>query len=199
LLRVMVWEFDVPVATLPKLTEEGVAFRTRLTPVPESATVDAEPVELLAIEIEPTEFPAAAGSKLTVNEVLWPALRVTGKERAEMLNPVPLTLALLMVNAAEPELVSETVLVVAVPTLTLPKLNEAGLKASTGEPTLRPVPESATVDAEPIELLAIEIKPLQLPAAAGSKLTVNDVLWPALRVTGVARPEMLNPVPLTLA
>jgi len=196
LLRVMVWELDVPVATLPKLTEEGVAFRTKLTPVPDSATVDAEPVELLVIEIEPLKLPAAAGSKLTVNEVLWPALRVTGKERAEMLNPVPLTLALLMVNAAEPELVRETVLVVAVPTLTLPKLSDAGLKASTG---VTPVPESATVDAEPIELLVIEIEPLLLPAAAGSKLTVNDVLWPALRVTGVERPEMLNPVPLTLA
>ena len=85
MLRVMVWELDVPVATLPKLTEEGVAFRTRLTPVPDSATVDVEPVELLVIEIEPLKLPAAAGSKLTVNEVLWPTVRVTGRERAEML------------------------------------------------------------------------------------------------------------------
>jgi hypothetical protein len=169
------------VATLPKLTEEGDAFRTRLTPVPESATVDAEPVELLAIEIEPLKLPAAAGSKLTVNEVLWPTVRVTGKERPEMLYPVPLTLALLMVSAAEPESESETVLVVAVPTLTLPKLSEAGLKASTG---VTPVPERATVDAEPVELLVIEMEPLKLPVAAGSKLTVNEVLWPALRVTG---------------
>lgn len=70
LLKVMVWEFEVPVATLPKLTEDGVAFNTRLTPVPDSATVDAEPFELLAIEIEPVLLPAAAGSKLTLNKLL---------------------------------------------------------------------------------------------------------------------------------
>jgi hypothetical protein len=80
----MVWEFEVPVATLPKLTEDGVEFRTRLTPVPERATLDAEPVVLLVIEIEPVLLPAAVGSKLTVNGVLWPALSVTGTARAEI-------------------------------------------------------------------------------------------------------------------
>ncbi len=84
LLRVIVWEFEVPVATLPKLTVDGVAFRTRLTPVPERATEDAEPVELLVMEIEPVLLPAVLGSKLTVNGVIWPALSVTGTARAEM-------------------------------------------------------------------------------------------------------------------
>ena len=62
MLKLMVWELETPVATLPKLTEDGVAFRTRLTPVPLSATVDAEPVLLLVMETEPLLLPAAAGS-----------------------------------------------------------------------------------------------------------------------------------------
>jgi len=85
LLKVIVWEFEVPVATLPKLTDDGVAFRTRLTPVPESAMLDAEPVELLETEIKPLALPATVGSKLTVRVALWPTLRVSGRERAEML------------------------------------------------------------------------------------------------------------------
>jgi len=76
-----------------------------------------------------------------------------------------------------------------VPVLTLPKLNEAELRASTGALTPTPVPESATEDGETLALLEIEIDPTLLPADVGSKLTVNGVLWPALSVTGTERAE----------
>jgi hypothetical protein len=41
--------------------------------------------------------------------------------------------------------------------------------------------------------------PLAAPLAVGEKTTVNDVLWPAFRVTGKASPLKLNPVPLAAA
>lgn len=116
-----------------------------------------------------------------------------------MVYPVPLTLALLMVNAPEPGLESVTLCVVVVPVLTLPNVSEDGLKPSTGEPTLTPVPASATVDAKADALLLIEIMPALLPAAEGSKLAVNEAVCPEVSVTGKESTETPNPVPLTVA
>ena len=41
-----------------------------------------------------------------------------------------------------------------------------------------------------------ETLPLEFPAECGVNVTLNDVLCPGVSVTGVAIPEMLNPVPL---
>ena len=40
--------------------------------------------------------------------------------------------------------------------------------------------------------------PLALPAEVGAKVTLNEVLWPGVNVTGVLMPEMLKPVPATV-
>jgi hypothetical protein len=61
------------------------------------------------------------------------------------------------------------------------------------------VPLSAIANGDPGALLVIDILPLALPAATGAKPAVNDALCPALIVTGVDIPLMLNPVPETLA
>ena len=47
-------------------------------------------------------------------------------------------------------------------------------------------------------MLTIEMLPVVLPAAVGANLAVNDVVCPALSVTGAARPLMLNAVPEAL-
>jgi hypothetical protein len=41
-----------------------------------------------------------------------------------------------------------------------------------------------------------ETPPVKLPDDCGKNVTLNDVLCPGVRVTGVVIPEMLNPVPL---
>ena len=40
--------------------------------------------------------------------------------------------------------------------------------------------------------------PLELPADVGAKVTLNVVLWPGVKVSGVVIPEMLKPVPATV-
>jgi len=41
--------------------------------------------------------------------------------------------------------------------------------------------------------------PGKLPADLGAKVTVKDALCPGVRVSGADIPEMLKPVPLTVA
>jgi hypothetical protein len=66
-------------------------------------------------------------------------------------------------------------------------------------PCVTPVPESGMVklESDPVEVMVMF--PLAAPLALGSKATVKDVLWPAFRVTGSARPLKLNPEPLAVA
>ncbi len=60
-----------------------------------------------------------------------------------------------------------------------------------------PVPLRAIV-AEPLEaLLVIVSDPLTAPAAAGSKPIVNVAVWPGFNVTGVLKPNTVNPAPVT--
>ena len=44
---------------------------------------------------------------------------------------------------------------------------------------------------------AIATLPLKFPDDAGAKVTLNDVLCPGVKVSGVLNPEMLKPVPAT--
>jgi hypothetical protein len=61
------------------------------------------------------------------------------------------------------------------------------------------VPDSA-IDKLGFEALDVTVTvPLNVPADAGANFTVNVVLCPGVRVTGVLIPEMLNPVPAAVA
>ena len=46
---------------------------------------------------------------------------------------------------------------------------------------------------------AIATLPVKLPADCGVKLTLKDALCPGAKVTGVDIPEILKPVPATVA
>ena len=50
---------------------------------------------------------------------------------------------------------------------------------------------------EPFEVMLT--LPLAEPLVVGEKRTVNDVLWPAVKVKGKDRPLKLNPAPLAVA
>jgi hypothetical protein len=76
-----------------------------VTPVPERGMLrfgfDAVEVMLTL----PLVAPAVVGLNSTENEVLWPAVKVTGRDRPLKLNPVPLALAAEMVMVVPPVLV----------------------------------------------------------------------------------------------
>ncbi len=63
-----------------------------------------EPLEVMLTL--PLAAPLVVGEKSTVNEVLWPAVNVKGKDRPLRLNPLPLALAAEIVRLVPPVLVS---------------------------------------------------------------------------------------------
>jgi hypothetical protein len=63
---------------------------------------------LLVSETLPVTSPPLLGSKIALNEVVAPGLRVTGNCSPPMLKPDPVTLALLIVTLAVPVLVRFT-------------------------------------------------------------------------------------------
>ena len=83
-----------------------------------------EPFEVMLTP--PLAAPLAVGLKSTVNEVLWPAVNVKGKDRPFRLNPLPLAVAAEIVRLDPPELVRVPVSDFEVPIWMLPKLKLAG-------------------------------------------------------------------------
>ena len=104
-----------------------------------------------------------------------------------VVNPAPVTLTLEIVTFEFPVLVSVTLNGVLVPSVTLPKLNVAGLALSVSV-AATPVPVSAIAKGEPEPLLVREIDPLALPAVVGEKAALNVVVAPTAIVAGVESP-----------
>src|SRR5271169_2950939 len=169
------------------------------TPVPESGMLKLgfEPVEVMLTL--PLAAPLVVGEKSTVNDVLWPAVSVKGKDSPLRLNPVPLAVAAEMVRLDPPVLVSVSDKLVLLPTWTLPNARLVGFAVSV--PWVTPVPESGMLKLgfEPVDVMLT--LPLAAPLAVGEKSTVNDVLCPAVNVKGKDedRPLIPNSVPLTVA
>src|SRR5580693_359432 len=114
-----------------------------------------------------------------------------------MENPVPLTVAAEMVTVGPQVLGRVSERFVLLPTCRLPKARLVGVAVRV--PGATPVPESAMLRLgfDPLEVMVT--LPVAVPAAVGANFTENEVLWPAVRVTGRDRPLKLNPVPLALA
>jgi hypothetical protein len=193
--KVIVCELLLPTFTLPKFSLAGEAPSCAWVPVPLSAIVSGAPGPLFAIEIEPVALPAVVGANCAVNDVLCPAFNVAGVLKPVMLNPVPVVVAELTVTLAEPELVSVIVCVPLLPVATDPKFTLPGFDVSW---PCTPVPESDTVAGDPAALLAIEIDPVALPAAAGVNVVLNEALPPAVTVIGKL-PLTLKPLPAAVA
>lgn len=143
-------------------------------PVPESGTVrlESEPVEVMLIL--PLAEPLAFGEKVTVNDVLCPAVKVNGSDKPLRLNPAPLALAAEIVRLVPPVLESVSLSDFEVPTCTFPnaRLVGFGVKA----PCVTPVPESGILrfGFPPFEVTLM--LPLAAPVALGVKRTVKEVL-----------------------
>ena len=93
---------------------------------------------------------------------------------------------------AVPEFVRVTVCEADPPTATDPKARDVGLATSCA---CAPVPVIEMVVGEFGALLTIEIVPVAFPPAVGANCAVNDAVFPAANVSGVASPLMLNPAP----
>lgn len=81
------------------------------------------------------------------------------------------------------------------PVVTLPKLTLAGLALIPACPW---EPLRAITSGLAGALLASEIDPEKFPDEAGLNTALNDADWPGWMVSGVASPEVLNPVPVTV-
>src|SRR5271169_428985 len=132
---------------LPNARLEGFAVSAPwVTPVPESGMLRLgfEPLEVTLTL--PLAAPLAVGEKSTVNEVLWPAFSVKGKDRPLKLNPAPAAEAAEMVRLDPPVLVSVSDKLVLLPTGTLPNAKLVGFAVSA--PCVTPVPESGMLSLE---------------------------------------------------
>jgi len=92
--------------------------------------VTGEFVALLTTLMMPVNVPEVAGAKVTVNVVLWPAVKVSGVVSPAILNPESEALTCEIFTFELPVLASVTPCVVLAPTLTLPKLTEDGVAES---------------------------------------------------------------------
>jgi hypothetical protein len=196
--KVVVSELLLFTSTLPKARVEGVAVKIAVAavPVPLSVIARGELGALLTNETEPLTLPALVGANATLNVVFAPTAIVCGNERPVELNPVPVTLAAVIVTLALPPFDSVIVCELLFPVITLPKLTLDGFPESCG---CTPVPLNGMDAGEPGALLVSEMLPEEFPAALGVNLAVKDVLPPAAIVAGIARPEMLKPAPEAVA
>jgi hypothetical protein len=90
--------------------------------------------------------------------------------------------------------------VVAVFTVTLPKLKLPALTANCGLGAAVPIPFRATkIVPSVVELLLNAICPLAVPVVVGSNCTCNVTDWVGFNVTGRLLPTMANPAPVIAA
>ena len=136
------------------------------------------------------------GAKLTLNDTLLPAARVIGKESPLTLNSDVLMPALVIVML-EPVAVKDAGRLLLCPTVTLPKLNVAGLTANCPETVA--VPAMEMVSEESVASEITETDPEALPPEVGANTVPKVKLCPEASVIGSVNPVTRKPVPVTAA
>jgi hypothetical protein len=144
----------------------------------------------------PPKLPDEEGVSVTLNEALCCGAKVSGALIPDMLNPVPLTAAAEIVAFTPPVFFTVSVCVWFCPTTTLVNVRLAGVELSVAGFTA--VPLNAVVKLASDAFDAMDTLPLKLPADCGVRVTLNVALCPGVKVNGVAIPDKLNPVPLTV-
>jgi hypothetical protein len=114
--------------------------------------------------------------------------------------PAPVTVAEFTVTGDVPVDVSVNDCVVAVFTVTLPKLRRAALTASCGLAAAVLVPLRATVAVLPVDELLLTVTcPVEDPAAVGSNRTWRVTDWVGFSTAGKLPPTIVKPAPVTTA
>lgn len=122
LVSVSACVFVCPSTTLPKLKLDGVMLNPACTPVPLKLIVNGDPLALLVTVTVPVAFPTTAGVKFAVKLEVWAGATVAGVLTPVKLNPVPLTVILVIFAAAFPVLVNVINWLALLPVETFPKL-----------------------------------------------------------------------------
>ena len=138
--------------------------------------------------------PVALGVKLTENLEVCPGVNVIGALRPLTPKPEPGPVSCVISSTAVPGLPSVTVCVLVTPNGTLPKLMLLGVIEIDG---LTPVPASAT-ETDPC-LPESDKLPVMAPGVEGRKDTLKIADCPGSRLTGMAGPVKLKPLPDTAA
>ena len=196
--------------TLPNVRLAALSVNCGLAtavPVPLRLTTAVLLVEeLLWIVNCPDAAPVAVGSNCTFSVTDWLGFKVTGNVAPDMVKPVPVSAAELIVTGAIPVEVRVTGCVDAVFTDTLPNVRLAVLSVNCGLASAVPVPLSVPVPFRLTtavllvdELLWIVSWPDAAPVVAGSNCTFSVTDWLGFKVTGNVPPDSLKPVPLTVA
>jgi hypothetical protein len=156
--------------------------------------------ESLLIVICPLAAPVAVGRYCTCSVIDCVGFSVTGKLPPTIAKPAPVMAAEFTVTGEVPVEVSVNDWVVAVFTVTLPKLKLAALIVNCGLGAAVLVPLRATTAVLPLdELLLIVICPLAAPAAVGRYCTCSVIDCVGFSVTGKLPPTIVKPVPVMAA
>lgn len=185
----------------PEMFEEVLAFHDKLTlwtgaavAVPVAVSVVVEGTALLVNVRVALSVPATSGLKVTVNDALFPAGTVTGRDKPLIVKRELLVLAAVTVTFA-PLALRLPVAVPLVPATTLPIAMGTGVAVSCpAEADPVPARGIVSVGLDPFEVTVT--LPLALPADSGAKVTLKVALCPAVSVAGVEMPLNVNPVPL---
>ena len=124
-------QLSVPAPVIDALAHVS-EFKTGTT-VPLRLTVTDDPVTELLVNVScPVATPAAAGSNCTFSAAVSPGLIVIGKLWPEIVNPVPVKAAALIVTAADPIDDKMSCCVAGVFTGTVPNARLDALSVSAG-------------------------------------------------------------------
>jgi hypothetical protein len=169
--------------------------------VPPRITCAVEPVdESLLIVICPLADPVAVGRNCTCNVSDCEGFSVAGRLPPAIVKPAPVIAAEFTVTGEVPVDVNVSDCVVAVFTVTLPKLKLAALTANCGLGVAVPIPFRATnIVPSVVELLLTPICPLAAPVVVGSNWTCSVTDCVGFNVTGRGPPTMANPAPVIAA
>jgi hypothetical protein len=139
---------------------------------------------LLLIVSCPVSAPAVVGWNCSFSVRVWLGFSVAGKLPPTMVKPAPLIVAEFTVTGVVPVEVRVKDAVVAVFTVTLPKLRLPALTVNCGFAAV-PVPLSVAEIVLPlVELLLIVSWPLADPVAVGSNCTCSVIDWVGFNVIG---------------
>jgi hypothetical protein len=147
---VAVFTVTLPKLKLPELTVNCGLGAAVLVPL--RVTWVVEPVdELLLIVICPLDFPVTVGKNCTCNVIDCVGFSVDGRLPPTIVKPAPEMAAELIVTGEVPVDVNVTDCVVAVFTVTLPKLKVATLTVNCGLGAAVLVPSRVTCALEPVD------------------------------------------------
>ena len=171
MLIVTVWVLVSPTATLPKLTLVGTTEIRGCAPTALSEITVGEFGASLASETLPVTLLATEGRKVIAKALDWLGPSVNGSASPLTAKPLPTTVACEMLTLPVPELRSETVWALLLPSSTLPKLMLDGL----AERTIvgcTPLPDREIEDGDIRALLDRVKLPVEVPTAAGANVTL---------------------------